>query len=120
MSHTWVRVTLPDTKFTHIIPQDDRPSHSVHNCPCGTRIHHDRYTRITVHNAWDGERHQLYTYETGIDEPIHPDPKVAARFREENISDCPNGCKIYSDPLSDVLVLAHNWNYGCKIKKEDL
>lgn len=120
MSHTWVRVPLPESRDFHVVPSDDKPSHSAHNCPCGPRRERDKALTVTVHTAWDGERYQLYTYETGIDEPIHPDPQVAARFREEYISDCPNGCKVYSDPLSDVLVLAHNWNYGCKIKKEDL
>lgn len=123
MAHDWVKVRLPEEAYrneVHIFPKDDEPVHSVHNCPCGYKVEYDRYVKVVSHTAWDGERYQLYTYETGIDEPLHPDPQVAARFREEHISDCVNGCKIYSDPRSDVLVLAHNSNYGCRIKKEDL
>lgn len=54
------------------------------------------------------------TYETSVNEPIHPDLEVASRFREKYLSNCEFGCKIYSDPKSAVLVLAHNSNYGCR------
>lgn len=54
------------------------------------------------------------TYETGIDEPIHPDLGVASRFIEVAMSDCEYGCKIYADPLSRVNVLGHYSGYGCK------
>lgn len=56
-----------------------------------------------------------FTYETGVTEPIHPDPAVAARFREAELSDCEFGCKIYADPKSSVRVLAHNSSYGCRV-----
>jgi hypothetical protein len=54
------------------------------------------------------------TYEVSHTEPIHPDPQVACRFREFAIGNCGYGCKIYKDPLSEVKVLAHNSNYGCR------
>ena len=53
------------------------------------------------------------TYETGIDEPIHPDFMVASRFIEVAMGNCAYGCKIYADPRSNVKVLAHNRVYGC-------
>lgn len=54
------------------------------------------------------------TYEVGAMEPIHPDLRVASRFRESGLGNCGFGCKIYSDPMSDVTVLAHNRSYGCE------
>ena len=54
------------------------------------------------------------TYEAGIAEPVHPDPSVARRFVEVELSDCDHGCKIYKDPISSVRVLAHNPAYGCR------
>lgn len=124
MSHRWVRIKYPiynNSKNFHVLPVDDEPSHQVIACPCNPKVERDAISSATVHTAWDGsEVPLLYTYETGIDEPIHPDPEVAARFREEFIADCPNGCKVYSDPRSDVLVLAHNSNYGCRIRKADI
>lgn len=54
------------------------------------------------------------TYEVSINEPIHPDPQVASRFREVALGNCGYGCKIYADPLSAVRVLAHNSAYGCR------
>ena len=55
------------------------------------------------------------TYEVSGDQPLHPDPDVVSRMREIAISnDCGFGCKIYADPLSNVRVLAHNRNYGCR------
>lgn len=54
------------------------------------------------------------TYEVSYNEPIHPDPWVAARFREIQLSSCEHGCKIYGDPLSSVTVLMHNEVYGCR------
>lgn len=54
------------------------------------------------------------TYETSINEPLHPDPNVTARMREIAIGNCEYGCKIYADPLSAVRVLGHNSNYGCR------
>ena len=53
------------------------------------------------------------TYETSVNEPIHPDITVAARMREFALSTCEFGCKLYRDPLSNVVVLGHNSNYGC-------
>jgi hypothetical protein len=55
------------------------------------------------------------TYETGTDEPIHPDFMVASRFIEVAMSDCEYGCKIYADPRSNVKVLGHNKTYGCNV-----
>lgn len=58
---------------------------------------------------------QQLTYEVGISEPLHPDPMVASRFVEIGIDNsCGFGCKIYADPMSSVLVLAHNSAYGCR------
>lgn len=54
------------------------------------------------------------TYEVGSNERIHPDPQVAARFVEKGLSDCEFGCKLYQDPKSTVVILAHNSTYGCK------
>jgi hypothetical protein len=57
-----------------------------------------------------------FTYETGIDEPIHPDFMVASRFIEVGLGNmCDYGCKIYADPRSNVRVLAHYSIYGCNI-----
>lgn len=53
------------------------------------------------------------TYETGINEPIHPDFMVSSRFIEIALGNCVYGCKIYADPRSNVKVLAHNRVYGC-------
>jgi hypothetical protein len=58
---------------------------------------------------------QEITYETGINEPIHPDFSIAIRFEEVAMSDCKYGCKIYADPRSRVRVLAHNRVYGCTV-----
>lgn len=54
------------------------------------------------------------TYETSINEPIHPDMSVRSRMTEVALSDCEFGCKIYADPKSNVRVLAHNAVYGCR------
>lgn len=51
------------------------------------------------------------TWEVSHTEPVHPDPSVAGRMYEKYIAPC--GCKIYADPLSKALVLAHNSAYGC-------
>lgn len=58
----------------------------------------------------------VVTYTVGHNEPLHPDPDVCARMREDAIgeADCEYGCKTYADPLSSVRVLAHNSNYGCQ------
>lgn len=53
------------------------------------------------------------TYEVSTGSPLHPDPTVASRMREFALSDCGYGCKVYADPRSKVLVLAHNSAYGC-------
>lgn len=53
------------------------------------------------------------TYEVSGDEPLHPDPQVAARMYEIGMSNCGFGCKVYADPNSRVRVLAHNSSYGC-------
>lgn len=60
------------------------------------------------------DRDVSFTYEVSSGEPIHPDPAVAARFREADIGDCGYGCKIYADPRSNVRVLAHHRVYGCR------
>jgi len=58
---------------------------------------------------------QPITYEVSTKEPIHPDPDVVARMREVAIDNrCGYGCKVYADPLSNVRVLGHNSNYGCR------
>ena len=57
------------------------------------------------------------TYETGTDEPLHPDPTVASRFIEVAMGKCKYGCKIYADPMSRVNVLAHYSGYGCTKEK---
>lgn len=54
------------------------------------------------------------TYETSINEPIHPDFSVRCRMTEIALSDCEFGCKIYADPRSNLRVLAHNAVYGCR------
>lgn len=54
-----------------------------------------------------------FTYEVSSKEPLHPDPTVAARMIEVELSNCKFGCKIYADPLSSVRVLAHHNVYGC-------
>lgn len=54
------------------------------------------------------------TWETGVDEPLHPDPAVASRFIEVAMSNCEFGCKIYADPLSRVNILGHYAVYGCR------
>lgn len=54
-----------------------------------------------------------FTYEVGVDEQLHPDPQIAARLFEAEMSDCKYGCKIYADSRSAVRVLAHNRTYGC-------
>lgn len=54
------------------------------------------------------------TYETSINEPIHPDMSVRIRMTEVALSDCEFGCKIYADPRSNLRVLAHNATYGCR------
>lgn len=60
-----------------------------------------------------GDLPQHVTWETGTDEPLHPDPTVAARFIEFAMSDCENGCKIFADPMSRVNILGHYAGYGC-------
>lgn len=55
-----------------------------------------------------------FTYEVGVDEQLHPDPEVASRFSEVEMSNCEYGCKIYADSRSAVRVLAHNATYGCR------
>lgn len=61
-----------------------------------------------------------FTYETGIDELLHPDQRVSSRFIEIAMSDCYYGCKIYADPLSNVTVLGHNATYGCRVTRKDV
>lgn len=57
------------------------------------------------------------TYEVGSHEPIHPDLRVAGRFKETCFGNaCEFGCKVYTDPVSAVRVLAHNSSYGCPKK----
>jgi hypothetical protein len=60
------------------------------------------------------DRDVSFTYEVSGTQPLHPDPQVAARFREVDISNCEFGCKIYADPRSNVRVLAHHRVYGCR------
>lgn len=54
------------------------------------------------------------TYVVSHTEPLHPDILIASRMIEVAISDCPHGCKVYADPRSNVRVLAHSSNYGCR------
>lgn len=54
------------------------------------------------------------TYEVSGTEALHPDPTVVARMVEHDLSSCEFGCKIYADPRSDVKVVGHNRNYGCR------
>ena len=61
-----------------------------------------------------------YTYEVGIDEPVHPDVDVAGRFVEIAVSHCKYGCKIYADPFSEIRVLMHSLTYGCKTTVADI
>lgn len=58
---------------------------------------------------------QVITYETSINEPLHPDPTVRMRMVEVEIGPCEYGCKIYADPRSNLRVLAHNATYGCRL-----
>lgn len=53
------------------------------------------------------------TYEVSHNEPLHPDLDVAGRMYEAGLSTCAFGCKVYVDPWSDVVVVAHNSSYGC-------
>lgn len=53
------------------------------------------------------------TWETGTDEPLHPDPTVAGRFIEVAMSACEYGCKIFADPMSRVNIVGHYSVYGC-------
>lgn len=61
-----------------------------------------------------------FTYEIGIDEPVHPDRNIAMRFVEFGFSDCAYGCKIFADPYSEVRVLVHYEVYGCWKTKDKL
>lgn len=61
-----------------------------------------------------------FTYETGTNEALHPDPAVNSRFIEVAMSECYYGCKIYADPMSNVKVLGHNATYGCRVKRKDV
>jgi hypothetical protein len=60
------------------------------------------------------------TFEVSHDQPLHPDPEVAARMYEIRLAlpeetDCKHGCKVYADPEAPtVRILAHNSNYGCR------
>lgn len=57
-----------------------------------------------------------YTFEVSHNEPVHPDPQVAATFTECDFPSpptCEYGCKIYGNPRSNERVLVHNSNYGC-------
>ena len=57
------------------------------------------------------------TFEVSHDQPLHPDPTVAARmyeYRLATLEECPSGGKIYADPYAPrVRILAHNSNYNC-------
>lgn len=55
--------------------------------------------------------------EVGINELTHPNPRIRARMQEHSISDCPNGCKYYQDPLTKITVLRHHATYGCRRTK---
>lgn len=61
-----------------------------------------------------------YTYETGTDEPLHPDFMVASRFVEVAMSHCRAGCKVYADPRSNVKVLGHAKVYGCDVTSDKI
>lgn len=61
-----------------------------------------------------------FTYEVGIDEPLHPDHTINARMTEFQVSDCLGGCKLYKDPNSSLVVLGHMASYGCRTTREML
>jgi len=61
-----------------------------------------------------------FTYETGVDEPIHPSMEIRSEMTEVGLSSCPHGCKIYKHPRAAVLILSHNASYGCKRTREDI
>lgn len=62
-----------------------------------------------------------FTYETGVDEAIHPDPEIAAGMSEIGLSKtCKYGCKLYKHPRAEVVVLSHNSSYGCKRTKAEI
>lgn len=69
-----------------------------------------------MHHKQDRE----FTYETGTDEPLNPDPAIAASMTEHGVSKCENGCKLYKHPRADIIVLAHNSSYGCKRTKSHI
>lgn len=58
--------------------------------------------------------------ERGIDEPLVDDSDILGRMEELHVSTCSHGCKYYLDPETGLVVLAHNSNYGCRIRKADL
>ena len=66
----------------------------------------------------------MYDYknarECGIDEPMFSKPELAQSAQEDRLSNCPNGCKYYVVPETDIVVLAHNPNYGCRITADDV
>lgn len=64
-------------------------------------------------NAVPGSGSWKITYEVSHNEPLHPDMMICVRMMEVGLSTCKYGCKIYKDPWSDVVVLAHNSAYGC-------
>ncbi len=66
------------------------------------------------------EETMSFTYETGTDEPLHPDFMVASRFIEVAMSTCKAGCKIYADPRSNVRVLGHAKVYGCDVTSDKI
>ena len=59
------------------------------------------------------------TFVVSHDQPVHPDPQIAARMYEIRLAtreECPNGCKVYADPEAPkVRILAHNSNYNCHL-----
>lgn len=55
--------------------------------------------------------------ERGTDEPLVEDSDILGRMVESHVSDCEHGCKYYLDPVTGLMVLGHNSNYGCKKTK---
>lgn len=58
--------------------------------------------------------------ERGIDEFLVADSDILARLEELYVSNCEHGCKYYTDPETGLVVLGHNYSYGCRIRKADL
>jgi hypothetical protein len=74
--------------------------------------------QFKIHSNFVHEPDRPFTYEAGVDEPVHPDFSIVMRMEEVAISDCNYGCKIYADTRSRLRVLAHSRAYGCTVTRE--